>query len=184
MATKTVKVSDLTGEEIGGDEYLARIVVEEHPNLPDSVTLEVLAEEVEDKLPEEQNYVRATYYPSDVSGGEARSFVLSVEEFNNLSTDWDMEAILSDAYREQQEREGRRRGRRGRRGGERRPRVDYSSPEHAGEPHRGRITDAEKEYVQQNLEEVNARLERDGLRTIDPNDPDMAERYGLTPAST
>jgi len=181
MATKTVKVSDLTGEEIGGEENLARLVVEEHPNLPGSVTLEVLPEEVEDQLPVEQNFVRVTYFPPSGNGGEERSLVLSVEEFNSLSTDFDMETILEDALREQQEREGRRRGRRGRRGtGERRPRVDYSSPEHAGEPHRGRITDAEKEYVQENLTEVNVRLERDGLRTIDPNDRDMAERYGLT----
>jgi len=181
MATKTVKVSDLTGEEIGGEENLARLVVEEHPNLPGSVTLEVLPEEVEDQLPVEQNFVRVTYFPPSGNGGEERSLVLSVEEFNSLSTDFDMETILEDALRKQQEREGRRRGRRGRRGtGERRPRVDYSSPEHAGEPHRGRITDAEKEYVQENLTEVNVRLERDGLRTIDPNDRDMAERYGLT----
>jgi hypothetical protein len=163
MATKTVKVSDLTGEEIGGEENLARLVVEEHPNLPDSVTLEVLPDEVEDKLPEEQNYVRVTYFPPSENGGEERSLVLSVEEFNSLSTDFDMDTVLEDALREQQEREGRRRGRRGRRGtGERRARVDYSSPEHAGEPHKGRIRDAEKEYVRNHLAEVNARLERDG----------------------
>jgi hypothetical protein len=181
MATKTIKVSDLTGEIIGSEENLARLVVEEHPNFPDSVTLEVLPQEVEDLLPEEQNFVRATYFPPSESGGEARSFVLSVEEFNNLSTDWDMETILTDAYREQQEREGRRRKRRGRRGaGERRQRVDYSSPEHAGEPHRGRITEQEKEYVRNNLAEVNARLSEQGMRQIDPNDPDMAERYGLS----
>jgi hypothetical protein len=30
------------------------------------------------------------------------------------------------------------------------------------------------------VEEVNARLERDGLRTIDPSDSEMAERYGMT----
>jgi len=181
MATKTVKVSDLTGEEIGGEENLARLVVEEHPNLPDSVTLEVLPDEVEDKLPEEQNYVRVTYFPPSENGGEERSLVMSVEEFNSLSTDFDMDTVLEDALREQQEREGRRRGRRGRRGtGERRPRVDYSSPEHAGEPHRGRITDAEKEYVRNNLGEVNARLERAGHRIIDPENAGMAERYDLS----
>jgi hypothetical protein len=186
MATKTVKVSDLTGEEIGGEENLARIVVEEHPNLDDSVTLEVLAEEVEDQLPVEQNFVRVTYFPPSANGGEERSLVLSVEEFNSLSTDFDMETILEDALREQQEREGRTRGRRGRRGtGERRPRVDYSSPEHAGEPHRGRITDEEKKYVRENLEEVNARLREKGMREIDPSDLQMAGRYdlGLPPDS-
>src|SRR5215207_2814375 len=173
MATKTVKVSDLTGEEIGGEENLARLVVEEHPNLPGSVTLEVLPEEVEDQLPVEQNFVRVTYFPPSGNGGEERSLVLTVEEFNSLSTDFDMDTVLEDALREQQEREGRRRGRRGRRGaGDKRPRVDYSSPEHAGEPHRGRITDAEREYVRNNLEEVNARLERAGHRIIDPENAD------------
>src|SRR5215207_8573793 len=154
MATKTVKVSDLTGEEIGGEENLARLVVEEHPNLPDSVTLEVLPEEVEDKLPEEQNYVRVTYFPPSENGGEERSLVLSVEEFNNLSPEHDMETVLANAAAAQQEEETKRRGRRRRGGGERRPRVNYSSPEHAGEPHRGRITDEEKEYVRNNLAEV------------------------------
>src|SRR5215208_3695233 len=67
MATKTIKVSDLTGEEIGAEENLARIVVEEHPNLTDPVTLEVLAEEVEDQLPVEQNFVRVTYFPPSES---------------------------------------------------------------------------------------------------------------------
>jgi hypothetical protein len=178
MATKTVKVSDLTGAEIGGEENLARIVVEDHPSITDSVTLEVLSEEVEDRLPEEQNFVRLAYYPSSADGGEEKTLVLSIEEFNNLSTDFDMETILEDALREQQEREGRRRGRR-RQAAEKRPRVDYASPQHAGEPHKGRIRDAEKEYVRENLSEVNARLERDGYRTIDPEDADMAERYGL-----
>src|SRR5215212_1379931 len=107
MATKTVKVSDLTGEEIRDESQLARLIVEDHPSLPDSVTLEVLPEEIEDQLPEQQNYVRVTYFPSSESGGEERSLVLSVEEFNNLSSDLDMETILTDALREQQEREGR-----------------------------------------------------------------------------
>ena len=31
-----------------------------------------------------------------------------------------------------------------------------------------------------NLEEVNRRLADKGMREIDPNDPEMAEKYGLT----
>jgi hypothetical protein len=180
MATKTVKVSDLTGEEIASEENMARLVVEEHPDFSDSVTLEVLPDEVEALLPEETNYVRVTYYPSAESGGEPRSLALSVEQFNSLSPEQDMDTVLAEAYRAQEE-EGRRRGRRGRRtDGARRSRIDYTSPEHAGEPHRGRIRDKEKDYVRENLSEVNARLERDGYRTIDPNDPQMAERYALS----
>jgi hypothetical protein len=180
LATKTVKVSDLTGTEIASEENMARLVVEEHPSLPDSVTLEVLPSEVEDKLPEEQNFVKLSYFPPTESGDTPRSFVLSMEEFSNLSEDFDMETVVSDALRTQQEEEGRRRGRRGRRErGERRPRVDYTDPMHAGEPHRGRITDEEKQYVRENLDTVNARLREQGMREIDPSDPQMAERYGL-----
>src|SRR5215208_4320976 len=181
MAKKTITVSDLTGEEIRDEERLARIVVEEHPSITDAVTLEVLTEEVEGRFPEVEGYVRISYFPPSVSGEEPKRFVMTLEDFNNLSEEADMEAVLENAVlAQQEEEEGRRRGRRRRRGaGERRPRVDYTSSEHAGEPHRGRITDKEKEYVRENLEEVNARLARDGHRIIDPNDSDMAERYGL-----
>jgi hypothetical protein len=104
---------------------------------------------------------------------------MPIEEFNNLSQTEDMATVLNNVLRAQQEE--RPRGRRRRRGErERRQRVDYASPEHAGEPHRGRIADAEKERVRNNLEEVNARLARDGHRIIDPTDPEMAERYGLS----
>ncbi len=181
MATKTIKISDLSGDEIGNEEQLARLVVEEHPNLTESVTLEVLPSEVEGRLPEEQNYVRGTYYPSSESGQAPLSFIMSVEDFNNLSQREDMATVLQNALREQQEQDGRRRGRRGgrRATGQRRQRRDFASPEHAGEPHRGRITDAEKEYVRNNLEEVNKRLAAQGIREIDPTDPEMIERYGL-----
>ncbi len=184
MATKTIKVSDLSGDEIRNEEQLARVVIEEHPDLTESVTLEVLPAEVENALPEEQNYVRGTYYPSPESGGVIRSFVMPVSDFNNLSQREDMITVLQNALREQQQEEqaDRRRGRRGgrRATGQRRQRRDFTSPEHAGEPHRGRITDAEKEYVQNNLAEVNRRLREKGMREIDPNDPEMAERYGVT----
>ena len=185
MATRTIKVSDLSGAEIRDEAQLARIVVEEHPELTEPITLEVLPEEVEAAIPEEQNYVRLTYYPSPERGGVIRSVIMPVEDFNNLSQREDMATVLQNALREQQQEEqaDRRRGRRsGRRAtGQRRQRRDFTSPEHAGEPHRGRITDAEKAYVQNNLDEVNRRLRDKGMREIDPSDPEMAERYGLTP---
>lgn len=181
MATKQIKVSDLTGEEIRDEERLARIVVEEHPSIDDSVTLEVLPEEIEEKLPSVEGYVRISYYPPSANGGDVQVFVMTLDDFNNLSDEADMEAVLQNALAAQAEEESRRRGRRGRRRGtgERRARVDYTSPEHAGEPHRGRITDEEKEYVRENLAEVNARLREKGMREIDTLDPQMAERYDL-----
>jgi hypothetical protein len=109
------------------------------------------------------------------------SLNLTKQALNNLSPERDMEAILSDALAAQQEQEGRRRGRRGRRGAaERRERIDYSSPEYAGLPHRGRVPEAEKEYVRNNLEAVNDKRRAQGHDPIDPSDPRQAERYGLT----
>jgi hypothetical protein len=90
--------------------------------------------------------------------------------------------VLQNALREQQEQDDKRRSRRGgrRATGQRRQRIDYASPEYAGLPHRGRITNAEKEYVRNNLDEVNKRRERAGHDPIDPADPRMAAKYGLT----
>jgi hypothetical protein len=83
--------------------------------------------------------------------------------------------------RHRQEQEPRGRGRR-RQTTARKERVNYTSPEHAGEPHRGTISDAEKQYVREHLEEVNTRLAANDQREIDPNDPQMAARYGFSPA--
>src|SRR3712207_4106222 len=110
---------------------LARLVVEEHPDLTDSVTLEVLPEEVKGKLPEEQNYVRGTYFPPTESGQGPLSFIMTVEDFNKLSQREDMATVLNNALLAEQEQTGRRRGRRGSRrsAGQRRQRIDYASPE-------------------------------------------------------
>ena len=88
--------------------------------------------------------------------------------------------MLQRAYDSQREEQAKTR-RRGRRRADREPqtRIDYTSPEHAGEPHRGRITDEERAYVREHLDEVNARLRENNQRQIDPTDPKMVERYGL-----
>jgi len=113
---------------------------------------------------------------------------MAVEEFDRLFEARDSTSVLEQALTHQQEEAERTRGRRDRRGGGRqqaetrqRERVDYTSPEHAGEPHRGTISEAERIYVQEHLDEVNARLREKGMREIDPSDLTMIERYGLQP---
>jgi hypothetical protein len=61
--------------------------------------------------------------------------------------------------------------------------VDYSTLEHAGKPHKGKVTDTEKQLVQDHLGEINERLVRQGLRTISLADPEHVERYGLQDAA-
>jgi len=102
------------------------------------------------------------------------------ETFDSLAQDRDMTTVLLSAITAERERRGQPQApRRPRRGGGGRGKVDYASPEHAGEPHRGRITEAEKSYVREHLDEVNRRLRGKGMRTIDADDPTMRERYGL-----
>ena len=188
MGTLTIKVSDLTGEQIGDEREAARLVVEKHPNFAEPITLDVHPEEVIGALEEQEpRFVVLTYYPPAGQGVEPRQAVMPLEEFNALATKQEMNQVLENANRAQQEEQRGVRGRR--RGGRqtqqrRRARVDYASPEHAGEPHAGRVSPAEQEYVREYLDEVNARLREQGVREIDPTDPEMASRYGLTPQPT
>ena len=47
------------------------------------------------------------------------------------------------------------------------------------EPHKGKVTDAEKQLVRDHLDEINQRLAGQGIRTISLADPDDVERYSL-----
>ena len=48
-----------------------------------------------------------------------------------------------------------------------------------GKPHKGKITDTEKQLVRDHLDEINERLAGQGLRVISLTDPEHVERYGL-----
>ena len=173
MGQKTVKFSDLSGEIIARDDAVARIVVHEHPELGDSpVEIEALTDEarviekaalrvavVDLYLPGEDEPIRA---------------VMEADSFDELATDRPMSEVLIAARPV-------RRGSKAAAVGvaSRGDRTNYGDPAHAGKPHKGRITDAERRLVQERFDEINARLEGEGLRTISLSDPDHVERYGL-----
>ena len=56
MAVKTIRVSDLSGKELG-DDQVAKLVIHEHPQYNGPITLDVLPEEV-GELPDSEAYVR------------------------------------------------------------------------------------------------------------------------------
>jgi len=180
VATKVVHVSDLSGREAEDEGQLGRLVVLEHPDVGEPATLEVFPEEVAG-LQSAERLVRLEYY----APGERRAQQLTVtaDQFNALAGDEDMRGLLVRAIATAHERrsEGAQPARRQRRGAgvSGRGKVNYATLEHAGEPHRGRITEAEKELVRENLEAVNQRLREAGMREIDPSDPAMRDRYGL-----
>jgi hypothetical protein len=173
MGQKTVRFSDLSGQLITHDDALVRIVVHEHPELVDGpVEIEALTDEAEAI---EQAALRVAvidlYLPDDL---EPRRIVMEADAFDKLATENPMEQLLVAA------RPVRRTPRTSVNGNGSRPdRLDYSTLEHAGKPHKGKVTDTEKQLVREHFADINERLARQGLRTISLADPDHVERYGL-----
>jgi hypothetical protein len=172
MGQKTVRFSDLSGQLIMHDDALARIVVQEHPELGDGpVEIEVLTEEAE--IMEDATLRVAVidlYLPDDI---EPRRVVMEADAFDKLATQTSMAELLTAA------RPVRRSTRAAASGGSRGDRLDYTAIEHAGKPHKGKITDTEKKLVHDHLDEINERLAAQGLRTISLTDAEHVERYDL-----
>jgi hypothetical protein len=172
MGQKTVRFSDLSGQLIMHDDALARIVVHEHPELGDvPVEIEALTEEAETI---EDAALRVAvidlYLPDDI---EPRRIVMEADAFDKLATQSSMAELLTAA------RPVRRSTKAAASGGSRGDRLDYTTLEHAGKPHKGKITDTEKQLVHDHLDEINERLTEQGLRTISLAETEHVERYGL-----
>jgi hypothetical protein len=171
MGQKTVRFSDLSGQLIIQDDALARLVIHEHPDLGEGpVEIEALADEA--KAVEHAALRIAVvdlYLPGD---DEPRRIALEADEFDKLSTDRPMSELLVAAR-------PARRTTRATANGPSRDRTDYATMEHAGKPHKGKTTDAEKRLVNNYFDEINERLAAQGLRTISRSNPEHVERYGL-----
>jgi hypothetical protein len=182
VGQKTVRFSDLSGQLITQEDTLARVVVLEHPELGDSpVEFEALADEA---LAVEKAALRVAVVELHLPGEEEpRRVTVDLDAFDALATDTAMSELLITA------RPARRaarsasatssRGSRASSSTGSTGKVNYATLEHAGEPHKGKITDTERQLVQQHFEEINDRLVSQGLRTISLADPDHVERYGL-----
>jgi hypothetical protein len=176
MAVKVVHVSDISGKE-ADEQSLGRLVVHEHPEYADlPVTLEVLPEEVE-SLQGASRFVTVEWVPPGARKGER--MVVSLDDFNLLAGAGVMESAVQDALIAKHRSRPRSGGGSAPAGRSGRGKVNYATLEHAGEPHRGRITEAEKELVRKNLDQINRRLRDAGQREIDPSDQAMRDRYGL-----
>jgi len=180
MGTRIVHVSDISGREGTGEE-LGRLIIHEHPDFQQvPVELDVLPEEIK-ALEAATQLVVLEYFAPGTGRGER--LTVTLEEFNRLAPGGvDMNAVVFQALIDQQAQpaaKAPRQGEPGQASPPRRAKVDYTTLEHAGEPHRGRMTETERRLVRENLDEVNRRLREKGVRQIDPNDQAMKDRYGL-----
>ena len=173
VAVKEVRVSDLSGQR-AGEEQFATLIVHEHPQYQGPITLDVLPEEI-GELPDSDQYVSIeVIQPGERSGQRA---LLSVDRFNKLAASGDMNSILINAVAEQQPQRPARQGRRGR--AARAGQVAGKGKVEWGLPHRGRISPEEAAYVRAHLDEVQALRAARGVPLLDPADPRTKERYGL-----
>ena len=189
MGQKTVQFSDLSGQLITEHDTLARIVVHDHPGLGDGpVEFEALIDEA--KIIEKAA-LRVAIVDVHLPGeDEPRRVVIGTETFDGMATDSPMNELLLTARPARAARRAARAvsvpaGSSGGGGGSGAStstgggRVNYATLEHAGEPHKGKVTDTEKRLVRNHFEEINDRLVMQGLRTISVADPEHVDRYGL-----
>jgi hypothetical protein len=173
VAVKQVRVSDLSGQQ-AGEEQFAKLIVHEHPQYQGPIALDVLPEEL-GELPRSEQYVSIEIIqPGERSGQRA---LVSVDRFNQLAAGADMNAVLMNAVAAQQPQrppQPRRRAGRAQDGqGTAKRKVEW------GLPHRGRISPEEAAYVREHLDEVQALRAQRGVPLLDPADPKTKERYGL-----
>jgi hypothetical protein len=175
MGQKTVRFSDLSGQLITQDDAFTRIVVHEHPELDGGpVEIEAIDEEA---LAIEKHALNVAVLDLYLPGEEEpRRVVVDADEFAKMSSERSVGELLIAARPAKKSRTAPARAASAKAA----DKPDYSTLEHAGKPHRGRATEAEQALVRDNLAEVNERLANEGLRTIDPADPEHMERYGFT----
>jgi hypothetical protein len=169
MGRKTVHVSDFSGKVLQSDDEVVGIVVLEHPDLvAGPVRLEAEPVEVESIDDAALDVAIVEIYDSH-GGGQPRRVVLTASEFDALATDVPMAQLLKTAERIRPPRAAKKAA----------ERLEYATLEHAGKPHRGRTTEEEAQLVREHLDEINKRLADEGIRQVDPADPEHAARYGF-----
>lgn len=173
MAYKQLIVSDMSEAEIEAGQH-AQLTVEVDglgPRL-----LDVTAEEA-GKLADLA--IRPVQVTIEWPDATTRTIVLDAQRFADAFREFDVEQVLQTARQPVIEPQNGSERPSKQQGKPPRGRVDYASMEHAGEVHRGRVTEAEAEIVRNNLEAVNARLTSQGRPVIDSEDPVMKKRYGF-----
>jgi hypothetical protein len=171
VGVRTVQYSDLSGKLAEDGQPLVRLVVHEHPDLDDGpVRIEALPEEVETLAQLMPPVVLDLYTAGDDT---PKRIAMEVAAFNRLAKD-SMPAVLKSAERVMPTTTRKRSA-----AAPSGPKRDYGSVEWAGSPHRGKITDEERDTVRTHLDAVNEHLRSRGERTIDLNSEEHVERYGL-----
>lgn len=179
MGERMVRFSDLSGQMAENPDELVGVVVTDHPDLDQPVRLEALQGELEQlgKLALKDPVILDVTFPEQE---EPQRFVLTVANFGKLAIRKSMGEVLAEAQPAVAAPSKRRSHNRTVSG---EPLRDFTTLDHAGTPHKGKVGEAEAKLVRENLEAINERLAAQGVRTIDPANPEHAKLYGFQIAS-
>lgn len=173
MGEKVVRFSDLSGQMAENSDDLVAVLVTDHPELDEPVRLEALPDELKDL----GKYSIAAVGLEVIRPGdeEASRHILTVSNFNKLATGRPMDEVLASAQPVVKPKQ--RRSHNTTVNGD--PLHDHGTLEWAGTPHKGKVGSEEARLVREQLDEINARLTAQGLRTIDPGNPEHTKQYGF-----
>jgi hypothetical protein len=169
-----VVVSDISGTELTEDTH-ARVIVQ-HPDIAATLELDISTDEAAKLTETTLRLVAMTVMEPDRA---PRSLQIETKVLDRLFPDVDFDQVLEGARRADlgsvppSQRPSRRppagRG----------DRVDYTSPEHFGELHRGRVNEEEARLVRANRDQASANRQAQGHPPIDWDDPAEQKRYSL-----
>lgn len=168
MATRTVVYSDLSGDELDDSNH-ARVQVK-HPDNPAVLELDCSIEEADKLTNTTLRLIEFTIFAGDRA---PRKALMETKAVDSLFKDFDK--ALEGARKAEPGRVAAVKKSAAKTG----PGIDYSTPENAGKLHRGRITDAEAEWVRDNQDKASYNREQQTGKPIDFSDAAEQKRYGM-----
>lgn len=174
MAIKQVVLSDLSGTELDDNTH-TRVVVR-HPDFNQPLELDISTDEA-GKLA--NTTLRLVEFQVFAPNQPPRTALVESKVLDKTFEGVDFDAVLQGARKAVVSTSSAAPRKRAASSTSTAEKVDYTSPEHAGKLHRGRITDAEKDWVKANQDKASYNREQQTGKAIDWSDPAEAKRYGL-----
>lgn len=177
MAVKQVVVSDISGVELSDGDH-ARIIVQ-HPDIAGAVELDVSTSEAAKLTDTPLRLVSLTVLEPDQP---PRSVQMETKVLDRLFADVDFDRVLDGARRADVASLPPSQRPRGAGAAPRTAattKIDYTTPDHFGQLHRGRVNEEEARLVRADRERASANRQAQGHPPIDFADAAEIKRYGL-----
>jgi hypothetical protein len=175
MAIKSVILSDLSATELTNATHVTAVI--RHPDVGFPVQIDMSTDEA-GKL--QETPLRLIEFELHVPNEPVRTVRVETKVLDKIFGGVNWDDVVAGAQKASSPRSTgsapRKRAGTPSGSGEK---INYTSPENAGKLHRGRITDAEKEWVKANRDKASYNREQQTGKPIDWDDPAEIKRYAL-----